>query len=83
MKKTIIVELVANHLSKSSDDEIQTEFMTVINETTGIYAIQFLNESGVVTHGYPERDKYHQTRKFIRGGNGCFYVDACFRWKSV
>ncbi|TFH43570.1 MAG: histidine kinase [ANME-2 cluster archaeon] len=83
-EKTIIVELVAHHLSKAPDDEIQTEFMTVINETTGIYAIQFLNESGVVTYGYPVEntpfgyDLYNYERPGSDGTESIF-IDT-FEW---
>ncbi len=52
-EKTTLIEVTALHISDASPDEISTEFMKVYNKTSGIYVFEFLNESGVVTVGYP------------------------------
>lgn len=52
-EKTTLIEVTALHTSNASPDEISTEFRNVYNKTGGIYVFEYLNESGVVTIGYP------------------------------
>ncbi len=52
-EKTTLIEVTALHTSNASPDEISTEFRNVYNKTSGIYVFEYLNESGVVTIGYP------------------------------
>jgi len=52
-QKTVNIDILANHLSDTPPDEMITEFMNVYYHSPGIYAIEFINESGVVTIGYP------------------------------
>ncbi len=52
-EKTTLIEVTALHISDVPPDEISTEFRNVYNKTSGIYVFEFLNESGVVTIGYP------------------------------
>jgi signal transduction histidine kinase len=55
-QKTTIIEILANEISDKPPDEVVTSFVNVYNETTGIYVIEFVNESGIVTLGYPEEN---------------------------
>ena len=52
-QKTINIEILANHISNTPPDEIITEFMNVYYNSRGIHVIEFINESGVITMGYP------------------------------
>jgi len=55
-EKTTIIEVMALHISDGSPDEIQNIFKDVYNKTSDIYVFEFINESGVVTIGYPEEN---------------------------
>lgn len=55
-EKTTIIEITALHISDGSPDTILTEFANVYNHTSGIYVIEFINESGIVTMGYPREN---------------------------
>lgn len=55
-ERTIMIETLARHYHGDEHHPIFDEFANVYNETTDIYAIQFLNESGIVTFGYPEKN---------------------------
>lgn len=55
-EKTIIIEIISRQISNASPEIIKKEFISVYNETSGIYVIEFINESGVVTIGYPEEN---------------------------
>ncbi|NOR47737.1 MAG: histidine kinase [Methanosarcinaceae archaeon] len=55
-QKTINIEILANHISDTPPDEMITEFMNVYYNSRGIHVIEFINESGVVTMGYPLED---------------------------
>lgn len=55
-EKTTIIEITALHISDASPDTILTEFANVYNHTSGIYVFEFINESGVVTMGYPREN---------------------------
>lgn len=55
-EKTRVIEIVAVNIGNVSEDTIKFEFNNVYNKTSDIFAIQFINESGVVTIGYPEED---------------------------
>ena len=60
-QKTINIEILADHLSDTPPDEMIIEFMNVYYHSPGIYVIEFINESGVITMGYPLEnipDKY-------------------------
>jgi signal transduction histidine kinase len=52
-QKTINIEILADHLSDTPPDEMIIEFMNVYYHSPGIYVIEFINESGVITMGYP------------------------------
>lgn len=55
-EKTTIIEITALHIFDGSPDTILTEFANVYNHTSGIYVIEFINESGIVTMGYPREN---------------------------
>jgi signal transduction histidine kinase len=55
-QKTTIIEILANEISDKSPGEVVTYFVNVYNETTDIHVIEFINESGIVTLGYPEEN---------------------------
>jgi len=55
-QKTIIIEILANEISDKPPDEVVTSFANVYNETTDIHVIELVNESGIVTLGYPEEN---------------------------
>ena len=55
-EKTTIIEITALHISDASPDTILTEFANVYNHTSGIYVFEFINESGIVTMGYPKEN---------------------------
>ncbi|MFZ3169843.1 MAG: hypothetical protein WA130_19700 [Candidatus Methanoperedens sp.] len=55
-EKTTIIEITALHISDASQDTILTEFANVYNHTSGIYVFEFINESGIVTMGYPKEN---------------------------
>ncbi|MBZ0175192.1 ATP-binding protein [Candidatus Methanoperedens sp. BLZ2] len=55
-EKTTIIEITALHISDASPDTILTEFANVYNHTSGIYVFEFINESGIVTMGYPREN---------------------------
>ncbi len=56
-QKTTIIEILANEISDKPPDEVVTSFFNVYNETTDIHVIEFVNESGIVTLGYPEENR--------------------------
>ncbi|KCZ72316.1 histidine kinase,histidine kinase,CHASE domain-containing protein [Candidatus Methanoperedens nitroreducens] len=70
-EKTTIIEVMALHISDASSDVTLTEFKNVYNKTDGIYVFEFLNESGVVTIGYPEENTPfgYDLYKFDRPGD--------------
>lgn len=55
-QKTNLIEILAIEISNAQDDHINSSFANVYNRTSGLHAIEFVNESGVVTLGYPEEN---------------------------
>lgn len=55
-EKTTIIEVMALHVSNESPDETLNIFKDVYHKTSDIYVFEFINESGVVTIGYPEEN---------------------------
>jgi signal transduction histidine kinase len=55
-ERTINIEILAKGLSDAPPDTIITAFKNVYNETNGIYVLEFVNKSGIVTIGYPEEN---------------------------
>lgn len=55
-EKTIVIEVMASHLSDPSQDAISTEFRTVYSKTGGIYVFEFIDKNGVVITGYPREN---------------------------
>ncbi len=55
-ERTINIEILANSLSDAPPDRIIFAFKNVYNSTNGIYVLEFVNESGIVTLGYPEEN---------------------------
>ncbi len=55
-ERTINIELLANSLSDAQPDRISSSFKNVYNKTSGIYVLEFVNESGIVVTGYPEKN---------------------------
>lgn len=55
-ERTINIEILAKGLSDAPPDRIISAFKNVYNETSGIYVLEFVNKSGIVTIGYPEEN---------------------------
>ena len=55
-ERTLIIETLARHYPDDEAYSMFGEFINVYNQTTDIYAIQFLDENGIVTMGYPEEN---------------------------
>lgn len=55
-EKTIIIEILAELMSDSTHGIDIGDFEMVYNETSDIYVIEFINESGVVNMGYPRQN---------------------------
>ena len=55
-ERTLLVETIARHSYGDVHESMLYEFKSVYNQTSELYAIQFLNESGIVTLGYPEEN---------------------------
>ncbi|HEY9205821.1 MAG TPA: sensor histidine kinase [Candidatus Methanoperedens sp.] len=55
-EKTVNNEILAESLSDAASDEILSAFKNFYNRTGDIYVVEFVNESGVVTIGYPEEN---------------------------
>lgn len=55
-ERTIHIEILAKGLSDATPDSIISAFKNVYNETSGIYVLEFVNKSGIVTIGYPEEN---------------------------
>ncbi len=55
-ERTIHIEILAKGLSDAPPDRIISAFKNVYNETSGIYVLEFVNKSGIVTIGYPEEN---------------------------
>ncbi|MFU8767353.1 MAG: ATP-binding protein [Candidatus Methanoperedens sp.] len=52
-EKTTLIEIMALHVSGATPDVIMDEFTEVYNKTDGVYVFEFINETGVVTMGFP------------------------------
>ncbi len=56
-ERTINIEILANSISDAPPpDRIISAFKNVYNSTNGIYVLEFVNKSGIVTIGYPEEN---------------------------
>jgi len=55
-QNTINIEILANHISDTPPGEVIPDFINVYYHSRGIYVIEFINESGVITMGYPLED---------------------------
>ena len=55
-ERTVNIEILAKDLSDAPPDMIIPSFKNVYNETNDIYVLEFVNESGIVTMGYPEEN---------------------------
>ncbi len=55
-ERTVNIEILAKDLSDAPPDKIIPAFKNVYNETNDIYVLEFVNESGIVTMGYPEEN---------------------------
>lgn len=53
-QKTINIEILAMHISNTTHELLLDEFKDVYTESRGIYVIEYINERGVVTLGYPQ-----------------------------
>lgn len=83
-EKTTIIEVMALHISDGSPDDILNIFKDVYHKTSDIYVFEFINESGVVTIGYPEEntpfgyDLYKNKRPHDDGSN--INLNVTFEW---
>ena len=55
-QKTINIEILAEYISDTQPDTNLDDFKDVYIKSRGIYAIQYINESGVVSMGYPQEE---------------------------
>lgn len=55
-ERTVNIEILAKEISETPPDRIISAFKNVYNETNDIYVLEFVNESGIVTIGYPEEN---------------------------
>ena len=55
-EKALLIEITAKQNSILPPDLFASHFKTIYEESTGFYAIQFVNESGTVVSGYPEEN---------------------------
>ncbi len=53
-EKVLLIEIMAKQESQVPPDHFASNFKTIYEESSGFYAIQFINESGTVVSGYPE-----------------------------
>jgi signal transduction histidine kinase len=83
-EKTTIIEVMALHISDESPDDILNIFKDVYHKTSDIYVFEFINESGIVTIGYPEEntpfgyDLYKNKRPHDNGSNN--NLNVTFEW---
>jgi sensor domain CHASE-containing protein len=76
-ERTINIEILAKDLSNAPPDMIIPSFKNVYNETNDIYVLEFVNESGIVTIGYPAENTPfgYDIYKQGRPGNKTISVD--------
>jgi signal transduction histidine kinase len=76
-ERTVNIEILAKDLSDAPPDRIIPAFKNVYNETNDIYVLEFVNESGIVTMGYPEENTPlgYNIYKQSRPGNVSISVD--------
>ncbi|MGP8320972.1 MAG: sensor histidine kinase [Methanosarcinaceae archaeon] len=55
-EKVLLIEIMAKQESQVPPDNFASHFKTIYEESSGFYAIQFINESGTVVSGYPEEN---------------------------
>ena len=55
-EKVLLIEITTKQNSILPPDLFASHFKTIYEESTGFYAIQFVNESGTVVSGYPEEN---------------------------
>ena len=55
-EKVLLIEIMAKQDSRVPPDLFTSHFKTIYDESSGFYAIQYINESGTVVSGYPEEN---------------------------
>lgn len=55
-EKVLLIEIMAKQESQVPPDFFTSHFKTIYEESSGFFAIQFINESGTVVSGYPEEN---------------------------
>ncbi|HJH29866.1 MAG TPA: hypothetical protein C5S51_09285 [Methanosarcinaceae archaeon] len=55
-EKVLLIEIMAKQESQVPPDLFTSYFKTIYEESSGFFAIQFINESGTVVSGYPEEN---------------------------
>jgi signal transduction histidine kinase len=55
-EKVLLIEIMAKQDSRVPPDLFTSHFKTIYEESSGFYAIQYINESGTVVSGYPEEN---------------------------
>lgn len=55
-QKTVNIEILAEHVSKTYPNSSLDEFKATYEKSKGFFAIQYINETGIVSYGYPEND---------------------------
>ncbi|MBN1134487.1 MAG: sensor histidine kinase [Methanosarcinaceae archaeon] len=55
-EKILLIEIIAKQESKVPPDFFKSNFKTIYEESSGFFAIQYVNESGTIVSGYPEEN---------------------------
>jgi len=55
-EKTVLIEVLAADASDTSPEGMARNFVPIYYRSRGFFAIQFINSTGVVVSGYPEKD---------------------------
>ena len=55
-EKILLIEIIAKQESQVPPDLFKSRFKTIYEESSGFFAIQYINESGTVVSGYPEEN---------------------------
>jgi len=55
-EKVLLLEIMAKQESQVPPDLFKSNFKTIYEESSGFFAIQYVNESGTIVSGYPEEN---------------------------
>ncbi len=55
-EKVTMLEIISRNHNSIPDDNFNTIFSIVYNESEGFYAIEYINSTGIIVSGYPEEN---------------------------